>query len=286
MQPLGRWRYLIGIPNGEFPMLKTTALTFVGMLLSAPAFAPVGSGPHVQDDWCREHDRDRGWFCEEREVAVTGSMDPVRVDARPNGAITVEGWDRNSMRVVARVSARADSDDEARDLARQVEVTATDGTVRSRGPSTRRGASWSVSYRLWVPRESNLDLDSENGGVGIDGVTGRIRFNTTNGGVRLDGVGGDVRGETTNGGIDVRLAGQEWAGAGLDVQTTNGGVRLTVPSGYNARLETGTVNGGFRIDFPITVQGRVGREIMTDLGRGGKLVRVRTTNGGVVIARN
>ena len=46
---------------------------------------------------------------------------------------------------------------------------------------------------------------------------------------------------------------------------------------------TGTVNGGVDIDFPVTVQGKIGRRITTDLGRGGATIRLMTTNGGVDI---
>ena len=79
------------------------------------------------------------------------------------------------------------------------------------------------------------------------------------------------------------LSGSRGTAKGLDVETSNGGVTLTIPDGYNAELETRTVNGGLRIDFPITVQGELTsrRGISTTLGSGGPLVRVRTTNGGV-----
>jgi hypothetical protein len=88
-----------------------------------------------------------------------------------------------------------------------------------------------------------------------------------------------------NGGVTVELDGERWEGSGLDVQTTNGGVHLSLPSRYNARLETGTVNGGLQFDFPVTVQGRLSRRLTTDLGSGGALIRVVTTNGGVTVAR-
>jgi DUF4097 and DUF4098 domain-containing protein YvlB len=84
----------------------------------------------------------------------------------------------------------------------------------------------------------------------------------------------------------VRLAGTEWSGDGLDAQTTNGGVTLAVPEGYNAHLEASTVNGGMNIDFPITVQGNLRRRLSVDLGRGGKPIQVETTNGGVVVRRS
>jgi DUF4097 and DUF4098 domain-containing protein YvlB len=96
-----------------------------------------------------------------------------------------------------------------------------------------------------------------------------------------------VNGSTRNGGLTVTLGGDRWDGEGIDVQTSNGGVTLAVPEGYNAQLETRTVNGGFRSDIPLTIQGELStrRGISTQLGSGGPTVSVRTTNGGVKISR-
>jgi DUF4097 and DUF4098 domain-containing protein YvlB len=142
-----------------------------------------------------------------------------------------------------------------------------------------------VSYDLATPARASLSLTSTNGGINIRNVEGQIRFRTVNGGVKLSGVGGDVSGRTSNGGVDVDLDGQTWNGTGLNVETSNGGVHLRIPEQYSARLESGTQNGGFNIDFPITVQGRMDREINAVLGSGGPLIRVRTSNGGVRISR-
>ncbi len=89
-------------------------------------------------------------------------------------------------------------------------------------------------------------------------------------------MGGRVNGDTRNGGLTVLLSGSRWDGEGLDVETSNGGVTLSIPDGYNAELETRTVNGGLNIDFPITVQGELSsrRGISTTLGSGGPMVRV------------
>jgi DUF4097 and DUF4098 domain-containing protein YvlB len=94
-----------------------------------------------------------------------------------------------------------------------------------------------------------------------------------------------VHGGTTNGSVGVELSGDRWNGQGLDLRTTNGSVRLTLPSNYSAHLTTGTVNGGMNIDFPITLQGRINREISTDIGQGGAPIRVVTTNGGVSVRK-
>lgn len=257
-------------------------------LLLAPAASLTAQGrvlpsdPACERDW--EGDRDRAWFCEVREFTLS-PRSTVAVDASPNGGIGVEGVAESQIRLRAIVTAWARSDEAAQSLARAVRVLTDGETVRAEGPRTDRRESWSVTYELAVPSRSNLRLSTVNGGIRITNVTGRIDFRTTNGGVHLTRLAGDVRGRTTNGGVQVELAGSEWSGQGLDVETTNGRVQLDVPADYSARLETGTTNGSLRVDFPITVQGRIDRRISADLGRGGRTIRVTTTNGGVVIRR-
>lgn len=239
------------------------------------------------DDPCRDGgwDDDRYRACDVREYTLPAG--PLTVDAGRNGGIRVEGWDRSEIRIQAVVTAQAREEAEAKRLAAEVDVQAGSGRVSATGPSTRDREHWSVSYRINVPRRTDLELNANNGGITIASVSGTIRFDTTNGGVRLTDVGGDVRGETRNGGLNVTLDGQQWDGAGLDVQTSNGGVTLAIPDGYNAELTTRTVNGGFRTDYPMTIQGELSprRGISTTLGAGGPPVTVRTTNGGVRINR-
>jgi hypothetical protein len=62
-------------------------------------------------------------------------------------------------------------------------------------------------------------------------------------------------------------------------------VHLEVPEGYSAHLEAGTRNGGLDIGFPVTIQGRLNKTLETDLGSGGPTIRLRTTHGGVTVAR-
>jgi DUF4097 and DUF4098 domain-containing protein YvlB len=65
--------------------------------------------------------------------------------------------------------------------------------------------------------------------VDVTDVKGDIRFSATNGGVHLTRVAGDVGGHTTNGGLTVELGEDHWDGAGLDAETTNGGIRISRP---------------------------------------------------------
>ena len=254
---------------------------FAAFVLAAPASA------QRSDDPCRDSGWDDDYYraCDVREYTLPAG--PLNVDAGRNGGIRVEAWDRPEIRVRAVVTARAQREDTARQLASAVQVQAGSGRVSATGPATDGRESWSVSYRIDVPRMTDLELGANNGGISIDGVHGTIRFDTTNGGVNLRGLGGDVRGATRNGGLNVTLTGDRWEGVGLEVETSNGGVNVAIPDGYNAEFTSRTVNGGFRSDIPMTIQGDLSRrrEIQTTLGSGGPPVSVRTTNGGVRINR-
>jgi hypothetical protein len=239
---------------------------------------PCSGNNNSWDDNYRQH-------CEVRESTMPGGA--LTVDAGQNGGISVDAWDRNDVRVRAIVRTKARSDERARQLASGVQIQSGGGRVLATGPDTERRENWSVSYRINVPRRTDLDLSANNGGITINGVSGNVRFDTTNGGVRLGGLGGRVNGRTTNGGLTVNLSGDRWDGEGIDVETSNGGVTLSIPDNYNAQLEARTINGGLNIDFPITIQGELSsrRGITTTLGSGGPTVRVRTNNGGLRIGR-
>jgi DUF4097 and DUF4098 domain-containing protein YvlB len=252
-------------------------------LAPRPAQAQFRTVP--DDKWCdRDGDGNEARYCEVRE-AVLPAVARISVDSEPNGGIKVEGWDRGEIRVRAKVTANARNDEAARAMVSDVRIETTP-TIHAEGPESSGRSHWSVSYQISVPRRSALSLRSHNGGISIADVDGEIEAETTNGGLSLSGLAGQVRGRTTNGGLSVRLAGTEWTGEGLDAQTTNGGVNLAVPEGYNAHLEASTVNGGMNIEFPVTVQGNLRRRLSVDLGRGGRPIQLSTTNGGVVVRRS
>jgi DUF4097 and DUF4098 domain-containing protein YvlB len=270
----------------------STVLVAALALLSLGVAAPTAAQERERtpEEWlrrCREwsDDDDRVRHCEVRDLTIPRPSGRLSVDGRLNGGIAVRGWERNEILVRAKIQTWAESEAEARRLAAAIRIRSDGGRVSAEESESHRRSGWSVSYDVYVPRRSDLDLRTHNGGIVVEGVQGRIDVEALNGGVSIRNVQGDVRGGTTNGGVTLTLDGDRWVGEGVDLETTNGGVTIIVPERYSARLETGTVNGGMHVDFPITVQGMVGRRLTTTLGSGGPLIRVRTTNGGVTLRR-
>ncbi|HEX4595713.1 MAG TPA: DUF4097 family beta strand repeat-containing protein [Bryobacteraceae bacterium] len=223
--------------------------------------------------------------CEMREQTLAAPRGAIQINPGSNGGVTVNGWDRADMLVRARIDTAADTDSDARAIVSQIQIASGGGSIEATGPQTDHQHQWSVSYEIFAPRQSDIQAKAHNGGIRLTDLRGNIQFDTVNGGVTLARLAGDVHGQTTNGGLTVELAGDRWDGRGLDVTTTNGGVKLDVPSNYSAHFETATVNGGLKVDFP-TVQGRVNKEMSFDIGQGGATIKVTTTNGGVKITRS
>ena len=222
--------------------------------------------------------------CEMREqtVAFAGRLS---IDGGSNGGVSVKAWDQGNVLVRSRVEAQAGDAGTAQAVSSQIHVNLSAGQVTASGPESNRAESWSVSYEIFVPRQADLSIKTNNGGISISQVRGTIHFEATNGGVTLRGLAGDVEGKTQNGGLRIELAGARWDGAKLDARTTNGGITLALPENYSAHLETATVHGNVDIAMPMTVHGEIGRRISTDLGSGGATIHVETTNGGVKIGR-
>jgi hypothetical protein len=222
--------------------------------------------------------------CEIKEMSVPATG-RINVDGGQNGGVSVKGWSRNDVLVRAQIQAGAPTFGEARTIVSQVNITTAGGQVRSDGPQSGNDRHWAVSYEIFVPQHMDVSLRVHNGGVSVSDVRGNIEFDAVNGGAALKRLAGTVRGKTVNGGLSIELAGDRWDGTELDATTTNGGVTMAIPANYSARFQTATVNGHINIDFPVTVSGKIGRELSMNLGNGGPLVRAVTTNGGVNIKR-
>ncbi len=227
----------------------------------------------------------RARACEMREQTFPSTG---RIVASPgsNGGVTVKGWSRNDVLVRTRVEAWAYRDADASTLLKQVSVSDSGGTIIPKGPETNDDRWWTVSFEIFVPRNSNIGATTHNGGIMVSDVQGTIVAESNNGGIHLARVAGDVSGTTHNGGIMAELLGKSWQGRQLELDTHNGGITVSMPEGYSAHVRAETSHGNIRSDFPITVTGRIWpRTLDTNLGSGGPLIHITTNNGGINLRR-
>src|SRR6185436_1047938 len=146
---------------------------------------------------CEDYgDRDRERFCEIRDVKMKVPARALSVDGREDGGVSFFGAAVSEVQVRALISANADTRREAEALAKEIKIVADGDRLYADGPSNRRYQWWSVSFEITVPRKTNLDAETHNGGISVEGVEGRIDLHAVNGGVSLRDVAGDVRAST------------------------------------------------------------------------------------------
>jgi DUF4097 and DUF4098 domain-containing protein YvlB len=129
-----------------------------------------------------------------------------------------------------------------------------------------------------------VKLETVNGGIEIENISGRAELETTNGGIVARRIGGALSASTTNGGVEAEV--DRLAADGVQMECVNGGLRLTLPKDARADIDARVVNGGISVDgLEIDTQGeKTRRRLEGRLNGGGAKVRIEGTNGGIRLA--
>jgi hypothetical protein len=242
----------------------------------------------------------------QRTVRLSAPLSPGSTFAAEthNGSITTGGADVTDCSLVATITARAATEEQAMELADEVEVTLEPSgdtlAVKIRKPTLLVNKSVGVSLDVTVPNQTNLELGTHNGAVTIADITGRVRATSHNGKVTTERISGAMELETHNGSITCRqVSGDaklrthngsvkafyaESASPVVDISivTSNGSIELAAPSGLSARVEASTHNGSINTDLPITVRGQLTKRKLTGtIGSGEGRLHLETHNGSV-----
>ena len=203
-----------------------------------------------------------------------------------NGKVTVEAYDGDTVEVKVEKLARAFTDEAAKALLGQITViqSASPKLVKFETKQPRHfGVGHAeVKYTLRVPRKAKVDLDTTNGGIEVAGTFAGIEADTVNGGVVAKDLSGPLKASAVNGGLTIALAS---VSADVHLETTNGGIRLTLPGNAKANISARVSNGGIsvsNIDLD-DISERSRRKLDARMNGGGPKIDLETTNGGIRI---
>ncbi len=145
------------------------------------------------------------------------------------------------------------------------------------------------------------ELITTNGKIKVENVDGDIEAKSTNGKIKIENVNGFVSAVTTNGKIVVKSEGikdlkttngninaeVKKIKEDIEIRTTNGSIKLGLPSSLNANLELSTTNGGVDLnDIPLEVTSKhKNKYIKGKMGEGGPKINASTTNGGIKLRK-
>lgn len=226
---------------------------------------------------------------------------PFHVRASDHGGVRVQRASGSSASAIICMAAGDKTEAAAEAVLDQLRIVNTGGELTVKGPEDE---DWAAYLIVSVPNGVALDLEAENGGLGIVGVNGDFTLRTTNGPISIANVSGKVDAQAENGPIqmkghegDMRLTAQNgpvgikidaptWSGKGVDASTQNGPVDLTAPEDLRTGVEVKA--SGYS---PLSVNGSAfsrgdgnwGGDRNIRLGDGPVLVHVSSGNGPVNI---
>lgn len=209
-----------------------------------------------------------------------------------NGAIEVEAWDRDEVRLVAVKTAETREALESVDIRIDSEPDFLNIRADYKNRVWREGDNRSkdrvnVSFKLQVPQNAVLDeIGTVNGSITITGFTNRVRASAVNGTVRGVNLSGAVSLSTVNGEVLADFDRLEGKGR-INLETVNGKIVLLVPSNSDAVLRADTLNGNITNDVGLSVRksGFIGRNLSGKIGNGTVSVRLSNVNGSIAITR-
>lgn len=177
--------------------------------------------------------------------------EPLVLNVPEGGGIHVQSWDKDGYSILACMSAAGRSDEKARKTLEGISLSMSGGRLKIGGPES---GTWLVYLLVKAPKNAQLELETENGGISLRGVSGSIRAKSENGPIELTkcsqkveartqngpiavhGGRGDFRVAAENGPISVDLSGSSWDGAGLEARTQNGPLSLSLPGNYKSGI--------------------------------------------------
>jgi hypothetical protein len=230
----------------------------------------------AQDEWTRTY-----------KVSQGSRLELINV----NGRIVAETFDGSVIEVRAERSAKAASDEAAKDLLNRIEMREEVGAdrvrVEVRPPRMSGPSGHEFKWTVKVPRGVSVDLRTVNGPVQMRGLDAEVRARSTNGGISgLAMSSRSIDAAVTNGGVEIELAQAVTTGT-FDLEAVNGGVAITLPEDSKADIAGRCVNGGISTSGLSleTVGEQSRRRLDAKLNGGGARISLETVNGGVRIAR-
>jgi DUF4097 and DUF4098 domain-containing protein YvlB len=174
----------------------------VAIGLSILSFAAI-SGCYVQLGGCNQAKYERT-VSQQAPCEAGSTLDVVT----QSGSIAITGADTNECRVTAKIVAYAPTEEEAQELAEQVEITldASGDTLKVRAdqPHLKNNRSIAVSYEITAPRRLNVLCHSDYGSLSATSLQGALKGKTSSGSIKAEQIEGPLDLDTSYGSIDCK----------------------------------------------------------------------------------
>jgi len=200
---------------------------------------------------------------EARRFAYGGT---VTIIGAPRGSVSVEGWSRNEVEVVADIELKGETE---ADLDRLATVNnfafdedtnhlslLTTGThdrafmkkAAKNFPKKLFNLPWKIDYKIRVPAVTDVEINAGHGPVNVSGFEGTMRLSATESEALLTLTGGAVSATITAGNVRLVIPVRSWRGGGADIRIAAGVLNVELPAGFNGDIDAEILRSGKIVD--------------------------------------
>lgn len=212
------------------------------------------------------------------------------------GAIDIDTHNKDTVLIAVEISGR----DEDK---MQVNIKKSGDNVKIHGELDRSGVGFGstsirVTYKITLPENYNIDLNTSGGSIDIENLTGKVDAYTSGGSISLEDMHGDVDIKTSGGSLDLdNIIGK------INAKTSGGSIKLKLPQNPTKDSKIKTSGGsitaylakdvavnltaktsGGRVKSEFAVNGEISkRKIEGTINGGGPELVLKTSGGSVNI---
>jgi len=191
---------------------------------------------------------------------------------------------------------------------RQVElerIATSNGSIRVeeiQGNCRLESSNGSLTLRRIRGR---LQAGTSNASINGDDLEGEASLRTSNGSIRIEQMKGSLDASSSNAGVNVRISKpaprqplrlvssngsielslDAFEENEIRASTSNASITLRLPDSIKGRVRASTSNGSIHSDFDVLTKGIHKNLLEGDLGGGGPLIQVSTSNGTIRVLR-
>lgn len=197
-----------------------------------------------------------------RETSRFNFGGTVTIVGAPRGSVTVEGWSRSEVEVVADIELNAPTE---ADLDQLVKVNTfvfdedlnhisilTTGThdraymkqFAKNFPKKLLNLPWKIDYKVRVPANTDLEINGGYGPVKVSAVEGAMRVSATESETTLTLTGGLVTATVTAGVVTLNVPVRSWRGGGAEIRLATGTINVDLPAGFSGDIDAEILRNG------------------------------------------
>ena len=222
------------------------------------------------------------------EELTAATTNVTTLDVSTNvGAIELEGGDVSEVSIVADITVRSKTTEEAEALVEEVEIVAEQSgdrlVVKAVKPSGFGRNQLGVAFTITAPAHLALRCTTNVGDIRVDGFDESVAAKTDVGTIRCVDLRNKADLHTNVGDITCSYASDAPAALEAKVGTNVGDVDFTGPGQISAKLAARVNVGSINTDRPLTVTGPIKKSITATLGEAEGDITLHTNVGSIKI---